>query len=399
MTAEYRICSRGVWDSTMPGITFDANGVSNYAVMFDELCRTYPRGEQGSQDWLRILRSIREAGRGKRYDCVIGVSGGTDSSYLLHLARRVFGLNPLAVTLDNGWSSDIAVKNIKRVTSKLGMDLETYVIDYEEARHVLRSYIKASLPWIDSATDIAIKACLYKVAKREGIKYTLNGGDFRTEGKQPTEWTYSDYRQMMYLLRTYEGVTRLESFPYYTITNLFRWGFLDGIKTFRPYYYIDYSKKEAQQLLTKEYGWEYYGGHHHENIFTRFAIAYWLPKKFNIDKRKITLSAQILSGEITRDEALESLKCPPYGDEDLDYNIEYVTKKLGITREQFEEYFHRPNKYFYDYPSYFKLYEKYAKVAHRLFSKILPFKPTIFIEQQYRRNNSDASVSQKESIV
>ena len=191
-----RVCARGVWDETVPGITFDVEGVSNYAHLFDRLIEAYPRGEQGEKRWKELIGMIREHGKGKRYDCIIGVSGGTDSSYLLHLAKEM-DLRPLAVNLDNGWSSDIAVKNIKKMTNALNIDLETYVIDYEEIKDLLRSYMLAGMAWVDIPTDLAIKAVLYKIAAREGIKFVLRGNDFRSEGSQPYEWTFGDGKQLL----------------------------------------------------------------------------------------------------------------------------------------------------------------------------------------------------------
>ena len=175
-----RICTRGVWDESIPGISFDENGESNYAKLFDKLVEGYPRGEKGEMIWENVVKKIKNQGHGKTYDCIVGVSGGTDSCYLLYLAKIKYGLRPLAVNLDNGWSSDIAVTNIKKVTNSLNIDLETFVIDYEEVKRVLRAYIKASLPWIDSPTDLAIKAALYKVARREKIRFILNGSDVRS---------------------------------------------------------------------------------------------------------------------------------------------------------------------------------------------------------------------------
>ena len=209
---EYRICTRGIWDTTVPGITFDENGVSNYAKMFDKLCEVYPRGEKGKRYWENIVDQIKEKGKNKRYDCIIGVSGGTDSSYLLHIVKKEYGLRPLAVNLDNGWSSEIAVQNIKKVTKALDVDLETYVINYEEVKVVLRAYIKACLPWIDGPTDNAIKSVLFKIAEREGIYNILTGSDFRSEGKQPIEWTYTDSKQMLFLLKNYEKIN-LKTYP------------------------------------------------------------------------------------------------------------------------------------------------------------------------------------------
>lgn len=376
------ICTRGIWNSSVPGITFNKKGVSNYAVMFDRLCEAYPRGEKGQSEWTAIVDKIKREGINKQYDCIIGVSGGTDSCYLLYLAKE-YGLHPLAVNLDNGWNSDIAVRNIKKLTQKLNIDLETYVINYEEVKYVLRAYLKASLPWVDSPTDLAIKAVLYKIARREKINYILNGSDFRSEGKQPTEWTYSDAKQMLYLVRKFEN-RKLHSFPYYTLISLFFNGYILKIKMYRPYYYLDYQKKNAQKFLTDNFGWEYYGGHHHENLFTKFTIAYWLPQKFGIDKRIITLSAQILSGEISRDEALSLIKDDLYTSDQLKIDKEFVLKKLDLTSDEFDKFWNAPNKYYFDYPSYMPLIKKYHKLFSNLISKVLPFKPSMLFESENR---------------
>jgi N-acetyl sugar amidotransferase len=378
-----KICTLGVWDESVPGIKFDELGVSNYARLLSKLAEAYPRGEKGLAEWKDFIQKIRKSGENKRYDCIIGVSGGTDSCYLLHLAKE-YGLKPLAVNLDNGWSRDIAVKNIKKVTSKLGIDLETYVIDYIEVKAVLRSYIKASLPWVDSPTDLAIKAALYKVALREKIKFILNGSDFRSEGKQPTEWTYTDAKQLKYLVKKFENI-KLKSYPYYTFSQLFYYGYVRNIKMYRPLYYLNYQKKAAQEILSKEYGWEYYGGHHHENLFTKFAIAYWMPDKFGIDKRKITLSAQILSGEISREKALEELKLPIYPMEQLQIDKDFVIKKLDFDKEEFESFFNAPNKFYFDYPSYMPLLKKFNKLSKLFLSKVLPFIPSMFFEIEARK--------------
>jgi N-acetyl sugar amidotransferase len=377
-------CEKGLWDESIPGIKFDENGVSNYAKMFQKFIELYPRGENGLTEWENWLRKIRKDGKNKKYDCIVGVSGGTDSCYLLYLATK-YNLRPLAVNLDNGFSSRIAVENIKKVTNALKIDLETFVIDYEEVKAVLRAYIKASLPWIDGPTDLAIKAALYQVAEREGVKYIFNGSDFRSEGKQPTEWTYSDSRQMLYVLKKFEQA-KLKSFPYYTIFQFIRFGYLKKIKMLRPYYFLDYEKRKAQEFLKEEFGWEYYGGHHHENIFTRFAISYWLPEKFNIDKRIITLSALVMNGEISREEALNELKQDPYNASEMLYDKEYVLKKLDMTNSEFEDCFSRPNKYYKDYPSYMFLFKTFNKLSVSGIKKVLPFTPSIFIERQNRIN-------------
>lgn len=250
-TKSYQVCTRGVWDTTVPGIMFDENGVSNYSKIHDQLVAKYPRGEKGLQDWKIIVQQIKENGKGKKYDCVIGISGGTDSSYLLHLACG-YVLRALAVNLDNGWNSKISVENIKKLTSKLNIDLETYAVDPDEMNDILLSYMKAALPWVDGPSDQAIKSILYKTAYRKGIKYILSGGDFKSEGKQPSEWTYSDVRQLKYIQNKF-GHHKFKTFPYLTIKEIVYLSYIKGIIVISPYNYLDYQKKTAQAFLTKEY--------------------------------------------------------------------------------------------------------------------------------------------------
>lgn len=385
---DYKICTRGIWDTTVPGITFDENGVSNYAQMLDKLIEISPEGKIGNSYWENIVDKIKEKGRGKKYDCIIGVSGGTDSSYLMHVAKKEYGLRPLAVNLDNGWSSEIAVQNIKKVTKELEIDLETYVIDYEEVKAVLRAYIKSCLPWIDGPTDDAIKSVLFKIADREGIKYVLNGSDFRSEGKQPSEWTYTDSRQMLFLLKKYEKI-KLKTYPYQSLFSRVNTTLIKKILDYRPFNHIEYEKKTAKDFLTNEYGWEYYGGHHHENIFTRFAIGYWMPKKFGIDKRIITLSAQVLTGQIAREDALEKMKHPPYDEDQMEKDKMFVIKKLDMSIEEFDLIWNQENKYYWDYPSYMPLFEKYFKLSKSFLGYFFPTPPAIIIEKQNRRNGND----------
>ena len=382
-TSEYRICSRGIWDTTVPGISFDENGISNYAKMLQKLIELNPEGMVGNTYWENIVDRMKEHGKGKKYDCIIGVSGGTDSSYLMYIAKMKYGLRPLAVNMYNGWSSEIAVQNIKKITTALEIDLETYVIDYEEVKAVFRAYIKAALPWIDGPTDNAIKAVLFKIAEREQLKFVINGSDFRSEGKQPSEWTYTDSKQMLYLIKKYEG-TKLKTYPYQSLIGMINSSLVKGIKDYRPFNHIEYEKKPAQKFLTSEYGWKYYGGHHHENIFTRFAIGYWMPKKFGIDKRIITLSAQVLTGQISREIALEIMKHPPYDIDKMERDKEYVIKKLNLTKEEFDYSWNRKNKYYWDYPSHMPLFEKYFKLSKTFLRRFFPTPPTILIEKENR---------------
>lgn len=380
---EFKRCSKGFWDTTVPGIAFDNDGVSNYAKLFEKLCDTYPRGDQGRIDWENIVQKIKSSGKGKRYDCIIGVSGGTDSSYLLYLAKEIYGLRPLAVNLDNGWSSEIAVRNIKKMTNTLNIDLETYVIDYEEIKDLLRSYMRAGLPWIDIPTDLAIKSVLFKLAKQEKIKYILRGNDFRSEGFQPHEWTYGDGRQLKYVHKLY-GHVRLKTFPNYTILDIIKNAFFTRTKSFFPFYYLEYNKQDAQRFLINNFGWEYYGGHHHENLFTKFAIAYWLFEKFGIDKRKITLSAQVLSGKIEYSEAARIIEELPYDKNRIQTELNFVLKKLDISESEFERIVRSENKLYTDYPSYFPFLTKFARTAGWILKLIYPYKPMSFMQMDMR---------------
>jgi N-acetyl sugar amidotransferase len=386
MTSPKKICSKGVWDETIPGITFNDKGISNYYQLMVKLMEAYPRGQTGSETWKGFVKRISNAGIGKQYDCLIGVSGGTDSSYLLWLAKE-YGLRPLAVTLDNGWSSDIAVKNIKKVTQSLNIDLETYVINYEEIKDLNRSYMKAGLPWVDIPTDLAIKAILYKIASREGVKFILRGNDFRSEGTQPREWTYGDGKQLDFIHKIF-GSVPLKSFPNYKISNLLYYSLLKNIKNLYPFYYIDYNKKDAQKFLQEKFGWEYYGGHHFENLFTRFVISYWLFEKFGIDKRKITLSAQIISGEITRDEALKILKKKPFNEDDKKYFLEFVLKKLDFTHTEFETLMHASNKSYLDYPSDYRFIDSMIQFSGPVLKRVFLHKPQSLFQAELRKDES-----------
>lgn len=385
MAIKGKVCSVGVWDESIPGISFDSNGKSSYCVLQEKLISDYPRGTKGLTDWKRLVENMKAKGRKRRYDCIVGISGGTDSSFLLHICKN-YGLKVLAVNLDNGWSSDIALKNIKNVTSKLGYDLVSYVIDYEEVKAVLRAYLKASLPWVDSPTDMAIASSLYLIARREKVGYILNGSDFRTEGKQPFQWTYSDSRQFNFLIKKFEN-RRIKSFPVLSYTAIGYFSIIQGIKVIRPYYFLDYSKKAAQVELEKLYGWEYYGGHHHENTFTKFIISYWMYEKFGIDKRKITYSAQIMNGELTRDEAISRLETPPYDQAQIADQIDYVCKKLDLSKEEFMKVFYQPNKFYFDYPNSQRLLFYNLKLIRLISSLALNYRPSSISQLELERSN------------
>ena len=375
-------CKLGLWDESVPGVKFDDLGVSSFARIQQKLMETYPRGEKGADAWNKIVEEVKTKGKNRTYDCVVGISGGVDSSFLLYLLKKKYQLRPLAVTLDNGWSSEIAVKNIKTMTDALDIDLETYVIEYEEIKDLIRSYMFAGLPWIDTPTDTAIKAVMYKTALNEKVKFIFRGNDFRTEGKQPREWTYSDSKQLKYIHKKFGKLRKLHSYPYLPFWKIVYSGFVRGIKDIRPYYYLDYSKSQAQNFLTNEFGWQYYGGHHHENVFTKFVMAYWLPEKFKIDKRIINLSAQVMSGYLERENALAQLAEPPLNERDKVEIRRYVSKKLDFTEEEFMNVMNSENMSYLDYPNYQKRLFLVLKYLHPLIGLIYPQKPMTFVEME-----------------
>ncbi len=384
------MCSIGIWDTTIPGIDFDDKGVSNFCKLQQKMIADYPRGDQGATDWQGIVTKMKEKGKGKYYDCIVGVSGGVDSSYLLYLLKNE-GLRPLAVNLDNGFNSQIAVQNIFKVTKALDIDLETYVVDYQEVKALLRAYMKASLPWVDTPTDLAIKAVMYKYALKESVRFIVRGNDFRSEGKQPKEWTYSDSKQLKYIYRKFEGKPRLKTFPHWSFFKMIYAGVVKKIKDIRPYYYLEYSKKDAKEFLQEKFNWQDYGGHHHENLFTKFVMAYWLPEKFGIDKRKINLSAQVVSGHISRETALEIISEPFADEKELQELKTYTIKKLDLTESEFNEIWNSPNKKTFDYPSNYNLIFKYIHYLKPVISRLYSYTPMAVTASEYikEKPNSD----------
>jgi N-acetyl sugar amidotransferase len=367
-----KICSKCVMDSSVDDIRFDDSGICNYCRLNDRLLADYPKSSEGLQRFEKLIATIKVEGKGRKYDCVVGISGGVDSCYLLVLARK-HGLRPLAVNVDNGWNSHIAVNNIKHVLEVLGVDLRTYVIDWEEVRSVHTAFLRASLPWPDGTTDEAITAALFKIAAEEKIRYVLIGHDFTTEGKQPLNWTYTDGKMIKAICHS--NAVKLRSFPVQSMLGLAYYAFFKRIKNVRPYWYIPYSKTEAKSLLESEYGWVDYGGHHHENLFTKFVISWWMPKKFGMDKRKVTYSALIRKGEMTRQDALQKLLEPPYDPVQMENDRKYVLQKLGISPEEFTELIESANKRFSDYPSYYPIYLRLKSLVRYTLSHLLPYKP------------------------
>lgn len=347
---ENRICSRCILDTTVPEIFFDEKGICNYCKINDEIMLEYPANEEGDKKLKELVDKIKKSGEGKKYDCIIGVSGGTDSTYTLYLMKKM-GLRPLAVHFDNGWNSDIAVQNIKNATNKLGIDLYTLVADWEEFKDMQVAFLKSSTPDAEVPTDYAIISVLLKVAAKEKIKYIIEGQASRAEGTTPLGWTYHDGRYLRSVQKIY-GLKKAKSFPVLSLFHLLFYFFVRKIKLARPLEYTDYSKAMAREVNSKELGWKDPGGHHHESVFTKFFQSYYLTEKFNIDKRKRECSAKIRSGKMTREEALEEMKSPYPVEDGI---VEYTINKLGINEVEFEKIMKAPAKSFMDYPTYYPL--------------------------------------------
>lgn len=372
-----KICSRCVLDTTVPRIHFDPAGICQFCRIHDELEKEFPLNQTSEEKFKQLIDRVKQEGRGRPYDIIVGVSGGRDSTYALYVAVQL-GLRPLAVHFDNGWNSEIAVSNIKNATTKLDVDLHTFVIDWEEFKDLQIAFLKASVPDAEIPTDVAIHGLLHKVAAQEGIKYLVFAHSFRTEGVAPLEWTYMDGRYIQSIQRRF-GTKKLIHYPNVTLRDLFYYKVVKQIKVIPLLVYVPYDQKQVEDILEKKLGWKYYGGHHHESYYTHFFQSYYLPHKFNIDKRKIEYSALIRSGQMKRQAALDEIvqECYPYEPQLVDYTL----SKLGLSRQEFEGILKADRKSFHDYPTYYpmihrmnvliKLATKFNLVPKHLYLKFL----------------------------
>jgi N-acetyl sugar amidotransferase len=365
----YQICTKTVMDTIGdPDITFDENGVCNYYHEFKaKLAVRVPPVEEGKKQLQAIVEKIKKDGQGRKYDCLIGVSGGVDSTYVAYLVKEL-GLRPLAVHLDNGWNSELAVKNIENILNKLGIDLYTEVLDWNEFRDLQLSFLKASTPDGEIPTDHAIVTVMYTVAAKHGIKYIISGQNFRNEGMLPPSWArgYLDWKYIRSVQKIF-GSQKLRTFPHLTVPQFIYYNTIKGIKNISLLNYIDFNKAEAMKIIQEKLGWQYYGGKHYESIYTRFYQAYILPRKFRIDKRKPHLTCLMIStGEVTREQALEILKMPTADPKLMEDDKEYVIKKLGITPQDFDNIMNAPVKSIEDYPNIHYMEKGFRKLLLRL---------------------------------
>lgn len=366
----YQVCSNCVMDTTDTMITFDDHGICDHCnTYYNKILPNWHTDETGRQELEKIVLKIKESGKGKDFDCIIGMSGGIDSSYLTYLAKEELGLRPLVFHVDAGWNSQEAVNNIEKLVDKLGLDLYTEVIDWEEMRDLQLAFFKAGVPHIDTPQDHAFFATMYKFAEQHNVKHILTGANLSTECiRNPLEWMYyqSDSIQLRDIHRQF-GSRPLVNFP---TTSILRHKiylpYIKGIKVIRPLNYMPYVKEDAIKLLIDKFGWQPYPQKHFESRFTKFYEGYWLPKKFGYDTRKVQFSSLIVTKQMTREEALEKLKTPPFDEATTAQEFEYVATKLRISVEELQGYLDAPNKTYKDYKSQESIYLLGAKVMKYL---------------------------------
>jgi len=349
----YQICNRCVMDTSDPDIEFDENGICSHCHKYDIISQNLPyslSSHEKKERLKELLKKIQNNGRGKQYDCVIGLSGGVDSSYLAYLTKREFGLRPLAVHLDNGWNSELAIQNIEHICKKLDIDLQTYVIDWEEFRDIQLAFLYASTPDSEIPTDHAIFTMWRQIPEQIGVMYFLCGSNTATESTSVKAWSqgHSNWNYIKTIHQKF-GHKKIKTFPHFTKRDLFKWTKIKGIQVINILDYVDYDKQEAKKILIDELGWTDYGGKHYESLYTKFYQAYILPQKFGYDKRRMHLTSLIHSHQISRDEALQELQKPLYNEQELKEDMQYVLNKLGITEDDFQKIMELPKKTIQDY--------------------------------------------------
>lgn len=372
MTA-YRICTRCVMDTSDPEISFDVHGVCNHCRKAEKLFYNSPLcfdNTKKSRMLSEFVEKIKKRGAGKKYDCIIGLSGGVDSSYVAVEVKRL-GLRPLAVHLDNGWNSELAVQNIENICTKLDIDLFTYVIDWEEFRDLQLSFLKASTPDSEIPTDHAIFSTMYNVAYKYGVKYIISGTNINSESILPTAWSqgHMDWRYIKAVQKKF-GLKKLKTFPRRNWLRIMFDAFT--IKWVSILDYINYDKETARKVIEKEVGWRNYGRKHGESNYTRIFQEYILPKKFGYDKRRAHLSSLIVAGQISRFDAVKQLEEPLYPSSEKEaQDIAYLINKLGISKSDFEVIMSRLPMRMEEYPnSTYSWYNKLIwKVIRRLKKK------------------------------
>lgn len=349
-----KVCSRCIYDERVAAIMFDEHGVCNYCHQIDRLKKEYGTGtERGQHKLDEIIAQIKQAGHGQKYDCAIGVSGGTDSSYLVYLAKQ-WGLRPLAVHYDNTWNSAISTQNIRKVLAALDVDLYTHVVDNKESDDIFLAFFRAGVAEIEAPTDLALAETMYRAASKYGIKYVLEGHSFITEGITPVGRNYFDGQYIHSIHRRF-GTRPMKTYPLMTFSRFLWWTCVKRIQKIRPFWYINYSKEDARAFLETEFDWQYYGGHHLENRMTAFFHGVYAPRKFHSDFRNNTLSALVRNGKMSREEAWAEYNSPPKIENEL---ISYFKKRLGLSDDEYNRIMNEPPHSWHEYPTYKQRFEK-----------------------------------------
>jgi N-acetyl sugar amidotransferase len=362
----YQHCSNCVMDTSDTKIIFDANGVCDHCIDFKKnVLPNWRTNDSGREDFKKKVERIKADGIGRSFDCIMGMSGGLDSSYLLHMAVKEFGLRPLVFHVDGGWNTDLAVSNIQVLLEKLELDLYTEVINWNEMRDFQLAFFKSGVPHLDIPQDHAFVATLYQFANKNGIKYILNGGNFSTECiRNPKEWLYygTDMMQIKDIHRQF-GTVELRTYPFSSVLfHKIYLRYIRGVQVVKPLNFMPYTKEHASKLLADTYGWRPYPQKHFESRFTRFYEGYWLPTRFGYDTRRVQFSSLILTGQMTREDAFERLKKPAYDPTTIDEDFEYIATKLGVGVQELRGYHEMPLKTYKDYKNQEWLFDLGAKV-------------------------------------
>ncbi len=366
---ECKVC---LSNETIPNLKFDTEGICQFCNMHDEMNKEFPLNSNSEKEIFKIAQKIKNEGKNLKYDSLVGISGGRDSTFLLYYVKKILKLRPLAVHYDNGFDSDVSVSNILKVCEKLDVDLETNVADWNSFKKITKSFFLAGVSDPDTPTDVGIFKTMYQTAYRENIKYVFNGHSFRTEGIEPLDWTYMDGKYIENIHSQF-GDGDLSKFDNFYISDLIKYKLLSGIKTILPLNFLQYSYDKVEKILNDEIGWTYYGGHHHESLLTKFVVSSYLPKKFNIDRRLTSYSAMVRSKLISKSEAKNIIIKKSISKDEEDKLTDYILNKLDLTNDQYKEILEKKNVNFRNFKTYYSTY-RYFKFPIKLLSnfKLIP---------------------------
>lgn len=367
----YQICTKTIMDTTDPNIIFNEKGESDYYTNFKENIEpNWHTDQRGYEELMKIADKIKKTSKNKDFDCIIGLSGGLDSSYAAYVAKEIMGLRPLIFHVDAGWNTDKAVGNIEKLVNGLNLDLFTEVINWEEMKDLQVAFLKSQIADQDLPQDYAFFSGLYKFAKKNKINYVLTGGNYSTECcREPEEWggfPGIDLRLVKDIHGKF-GKRPLKTFPLVDILSYkIYYKYILGMEVFKPLNLVPYVKVDAEKLLFEKFGWESFQHKHHESRFTRFYEDFWLPRKFGYEKRKAHFSSLILTGQMTREEALERVSKPELSEDFLMKEFEYVANKLDLTKEQLQEIFEGENKTYKNYNNKMSIIKFGAQAMQKL---------------------------------